>query len=71
VVLGHRPAVEITEEAGVGAGQGEEGGGAEGLETVVMRESEHRKTRTKLAGGTTIGKEDMTGRWPKPVHLNA
>jgi hypothetical protein len=64
--------VEITEEAGVGAGQEEEEGAVEGLETVVMRESEHRKTRTKLAEGTTIGKEDMTGRWPKPVrHLNA
>jgi hypothetical protein len=63
--------VVITEEAEVGVGQGEEGGAAEGLGTVVMRESEHRKTRTKLAEGTTIGKEDMTRRWPKPVHLNA
>jgi hypothetical protein len=62
--------VEITEEAGVGVGEGEEEGAAEGLETVVIQGSEHQKTGTKLAEETTIGKGDMTRRWLKPVHLN-
>jgi hypothetical protein len=66
VNLVHHRAVEITEEAGeAGEEVGEEAGEGDAAEEpgmVAKRRSEHGKTRTKLAEGTTIGKGDMTRR---------
>jgi hypothetical protein len=36
-----------------------------------MRRIEHGKTKIKLAEATTIGKGDMTRRWPELAHLDA
>jgi len=36
-----------------------------------MRGIEHGKTKIKLVEATTIGKGDMTRRWPEPAHLDA
>lgn len=50
-------------------GEGEEGGVADGDEGVgragiTLPETEHGRTRTKLAEAITIGNEAMTRRWP-------
>jgi hypothetical protein len=71
VNLVHHRAVEITEEAGEAGEEAGDGDAAEELGTVAKRASERGKTRTKLPEGTTIGKGDMTRRWPEPVHLDA
>lgn len=56
-----QPLVPPVGEVGeVGVADGDEGAGKAGI---ILPETEHGRTRTKLAEAITIGNEAMTRRW--------